>query len=234
MGRKKATESEENTKKKEGGKTKAANKAKEQELAKDKAEEDQGWAEDSKLNKNKQKRAAEKDDKKNSEFEKKAEMKQALAADEEELLAGKKNIPKPVPMTQWQSKQVAKKKLDEAIKRKLEEDAAKNVPSDGSDDIGPNWNHIWRDQQAEMLEKYGDGNIIQSSGIDGVFSQIQEEKKGVDMHPEKRAKAAWMSFMEVRTPEIKDECPGLKRSQRMQMISKEWRKHPENPMNMDI
>lgn len=51
-----------------------------------------------------------------------------------------------------------------------------------------------------------------------------------DAHPEKRAKAAWMRFRERRLPEVKAEYPSLRMTQHLEMLQREWKKSPENPL----
>eukprot|EP00899_Mesostigma_viride_P008642 jgi/Mesvir1/1777/Mv09625-RA.1 len=52
-----------------------------------------------------------------------------------------------------------------------------------------------------------------------------------DKHPERRAKAAWKAFEAENMPILKEENPGLKRSQYNEMLWKIWQKSPLNPMN---
>jgi Protein of unknown function (DUF1014). len=56
----------------------------------------------------------------------------------------------------------------------------------------------------------------------------------VDKHPEKRAKAAYEEFEQLRLPELKADNPSLRLSQLKQMLRKEWMKHPDNPFNQTI
>ncbi|GFS95408.1 coiled-coil domain-containing protein 124-B [Nephila pilipes] len=58
---------------------------------------------------------------------------------------------------------------------------------------------------------------------------IGEEK--VDLHPEKRVKAAYQAFEERTLPLLKAENPNLRLSQLKQMLKKDWMKSPENPLN---
>ena len=53
----------------------------------------------------------------------------------------------------------------------------------------------------------------------------------VDKHPEKRVKSAYKIFEESRYPDLKAENPSLKMSQLRQIIKKEWKKSPDNPLN---
>lgn len=58
---------------------------------------------------------------------------------------------------------------------------------------------------------------------------ISEEK--VDIHPEKRVKAAYLAFEERNLPLLKAENPNLRLSQLKQILKKDWMKSPENPLN---
>lgn len=51
-----------------------------------------------------------------------------------------------------------------------------------------------------------------------------------DIHPEKRMKAAWNEFYEKNLSRYKLEFPNLKRSQYIQMMQKEFKTSPDNPV----
>jgi hypothetical protein len=53
----------------------------------------------------------------------------------------------------------------------------------------------------------------------------------IDEHPEKRMKALHMAFEEKMMVQMKEDYPGLKRSQYKEKIFNVWKKSPENPMN---
>ena len=53
----------------------------------------------------------------------------------------------------------------------------------------------------------------------------------MDRHPERRYAAAYKIYEERRLPEIKKEKPGLRRQQQLEVIRKEFEKHPDNPCN---
>ena len=71
---------------------------------------------------------------------------------------------------------------------------------------------------------------MEASGIDDILAQTDSKSKQVDQHPEKRMRAAWEFFVEERMPKMRKENPGLKRSQIIQILSKEWKTHEENPI----
>ena len=56
-----------------------------------------------------------------------------------------------------------------------------------------------------------------------------EEK--VDLHPEKRMKAAYTKFEDENMPRLRAENPNMRLSQVKQMLKKQWMKSPENPLN---
>ena len=92
------------------------------------------------------------------------------------------------------------------------------LPLDG------NPNHLLRQRK---LEGHHD-----ASGIDEAIAVLKvSEKKKVDIHPEKRLKAAYAAFEERELPRLKSENPNLRLSQLKQLLKKEWLKSPDNPMN---
>ena len=53
----------------------------------------------------------------------------------------------------------------------------------------------------------------------------------IDRHPERRFRAAYKAYEERRLPEVEKESPGLRKQQRVELVRKEFEKHPENPFN---
>jgi hypothetical protein len=51
-----------------------------------------------------------------------------------------------------------------------------------------------------------------------------------DKHPEKRMRAAWNTFYEKQLPIYKMAYPSLKRAQLINLMQKEFKKSPENPV----
>lgn len=86
-----------------------------------------------------------------------------------------------------------------------------------------NPNHLLRDRK---LEGHYD-----ATGIDEAIDVLSVSEKKVDIHPEKRMKAAYAAFEERELPRLKSENPNLRLSQLKQLLKKEWMKSPENPMN---
>jgi len=72
-----------------------------------------------------------------------------------------------------------------------------------------------------------------ASGIDGAIDLLSGGGGGggLEKHPERRQKAAYAEFEERMMEQLKEELPGLKRSQYKERIFALWKKSPENPMN---
>jgi len=76
---------------------------------------------------------------------------------------------------------------------------------------------------------------INASGIDNALDALALDSKSasteqIDRHPERRYKAAYAVFEERRLEEMKDD-KGLRRQQKVELIRKEFEKHPDNPFN---
>lgn len=71
---------------------------------------------------------------------------------------------------------------------------------------------------------------VEASGIDSALSAMSVGGAN-DEHPEKRMKALHKAFEERMMPEMKQQYPGLKRTQYLEKIFAIWKKSPENPMN---
>ncbi len=71
------------------------------------------------------------------------------------------------------------------------------------------------------------------SALDAAAGAIRSKKASaeVERHPERRQKAAYAAWEEVQMPLLKEEYPGLRRSQLKEKLHNLWKKAPENPMN---
>ena len=73
---------------------------------------------------------------------------------------------------------------------------------------------------------------VEARNIDEAIGALSvSDSPAVDKHPEKRMKAAYEDFENVRLPQLKSENPSMRLSQLKQMLRKEWQKHPDNPIN---
>ena len=89
-----------------------------------------------------------------------------------------------------------------------------------------------RDLKASLHSQGETAEANEASGIDGAISALNVSGDGApDEHPEKRMKALHMAFEERMMPEMKEQYPGLRKSQYKEKIFQLWKKSAENPMN---
>eukprot|EP00938_MAST-03A_sp_MAST-3A-sp1_P000542 g542.t1 len=116
----------------------------------------------------------------------------------------------------------AKKKKKKTFGEKSKKKKKKKVVAQRA--LEPNLNR----QRRNELEN---GN---ATGIDAALNlmSLSSFQSGEpDRHPERRAKAAFRAFEEREMPLMREDNPGLKRSQLKELIFKKWKKSPENPFN---
>ncbi|KAF2020751.1 DUF1014-domain-containing protein [Aaosphaeria arxii CBS 175.79] len=77
-------------------------------------------------------------------------------------------------------------------------------------------------------------SALNATGIDNALDALDltgnNNADKVERHPERRFKAAYTQYEERRLEEMKDE-KGLRRQQKIDIIRKEFEKHPDNPFN---
>lgn len=183
------------------------------------------WEDNNKLVARKLDRKAESQAKAEERMQRKQELRK-LAEEEMQTLAGSSSKKNQSP---------AKMTRAEILQRQLKAAALEKDSSSTSDDsslaqLEPNINHLLR---AETLQAQLEGRTdIFASNLDDALSQLNVTDGGVeDRHPERRMKAAFRAYEEQMMPKLKAENPTLKRSQLLELLSKQWRKAPENPFN---
>ena len=148
----------------------------------------------------------------------------------EELSKGEK-APK---ITQYEAQKIKQQIMKEATEKKEpKKPIAKHHGDDSESDGEPipeNINHI-RAEEEEKLAAEGI-QVVSATGIENAVKALTIEEP--DRHPEKRMKKAFEEYSNKMMPKFKAEYPGLKRSQYLNMIHKEWKNAPENPMNGNI
>lgn len=77
---------------------------------------------------------------------------------------------------------------------------------------------------------------LSASGIDNALDALtlattDGAQDKIDRHPERRYKAAYAVYEARRLPEVEQEHKGLRRQQRLEIVRKEFEKHPDNPFN---
>ncbi|PFH37155.1 Coiled-coil domain containing 124 family protein [Besnoitia besnoiti] len=197
------------------------------EAARIKAEEAERkkWEDNDKGVARKQERKAAAQQKAEERAQHKAELRR-LAAEEDAAAA--RNTQKKAPPPKLTRAQIQQRALLAAAqKKKAEEEEAKSR-SPKEMELQPNINHIIRQQTLEARE--AGVHLVTASGVEEALAAMSLSD-GADRHPERRMKAAYKAYEEAWLPRLKAENPSLKRSQLMEMLNKQWRKAPENPMN---
>ncbi len=87
--------------------------------------------------------------------------------------------------------------------------------------MNPNFNKI--DQVNERGIE-----IIDVTGVEEALTELTLTE--IDKHPEKRMKLAWNTYFEKQLPIFKAQNPNAKRSQLIDMIQREFKKSPDNPV----
>jgi len=83
----------------------------------------------------------------------------------------------------------------------------------------------------------GGADVQWSTGIDSALDaaagaiHAKKASAEAERHPERRQKAAYAAWEEVQMPLLKEDYPGLRRSQLKEKLHNLWKKAPENPMN---
>lgn len=199
----------ENSKAAESKARKAAKKE-EDDFKKQKEIEEEYWKDDDKHAVKKLLRKDEKEKKKNDQLQRKKELQQLADEEMDNLAKSTAKIP-PSKVTRAQADQ-HKKAIDEATqgKKKSKEEV-----------IEENINQM-------KIE----GSVAQD--VDEAIHILGSGPPDLDMHPEKRMKAAYLVFEERSLPLLKADNPSMRLSQLKQMLRKEWIKSPDNPINQAL
>lgn len=190
----------------------------EEEVQKQKQLEDEYWKDDDKHALKKLQRKEEKDKKKTDQLERKKEAQKIL--DEEVAVLASKSGSKAAPAKLTRAEaELHRLNVVEADKAAVAATAKVNVQEE-EPEIEENINRI-------VIEGDHARTVEEALGVLGV-------REEVDMHPEKRMKAAYLAFEEKNLPILKQENPNLRLSQLKQLLKKDWAKSPENPLNQRL
>ncbi|KAL6782373.1 hypothetical protein ACKKBG_A06530 [Auxenochlorella protothecoides x Auxenochlorella symbiontica] len=149
-----------------------------------------------------------------------------LAAEEEAALAGpsRKAAPKP-KLTHHQLAQ--QRERDQAAAAAAAAEAAAAAQR-----------AVTEDAYAAAVEventNVQEGNGVNARGLDQALEQLGIAEKAQDMHPERRAKAAWEAYYEEQLAVLKEDKPGLRLMQYKSMIFENWQRSPLNPRNQAV
>ncbi|OWF54127.1 hypothetical protein KP79_PYT15190 [Mizuhopecten yessoensis] len=182
---------------------------------KDQALEDEYWRDDDKLNAKKLQRKDDKEKKRMEQLERKKEL-QKLHDEEMEGMKSKVSSggSSKVTRAQIEDQIVTEKRIADAATAKsnalpeeapLEDNVNRLIPTDG-----------------------------EARSVDDALSVLSVKEPEIDMHPEKRVKAAYQKYEDERLPQLKKVNPNLRLSQLKQMLRKDWMKSPENPFNQRL
>ncbi|XP_064620033.1 coiled-coil domain-containing protein 124-like isoform X1 [Lineus longissimus] len=189
-------------------------KAEEEKERKQKEEDDAYWKDDDKHVMRKQNRKDDREKKKQEQQEKKLELKKLH--DEE--------------MESIKTKQAAPTKMTRAQIEAERERQAAFAAASKKEDVPLNEQPL--EENINRLET--DGTEARSVVEAIQVLSVKDNTSEVDLHPEKRVKAAYAAFEERNLPQLKAENPNLRLSQLKQMIRKDWMKSPENPLNQRL
>ena len=216
-----------NTKKEEARERKKQKKKEEKER-KEKEIEDEYWKEkDPKiLEKQAEKRRKEKE--KEEKLKEKQRLKEELKKEEEEALNKKKKNNQISAPTRKQIQQYEEERIQKLLKEKDEQEKMQN--KNEYDDLDMNQEFV-NENYNKLNKKTAEGiDIIEASGVESALQEISLEE--YDKHPEKRMRQAWNAFFEKQLPIYKEQYPNLKRQQYINMIQKEFKTSPDNPVYM--
>ncbi|KAK3635200.1 hypothetical protein LTR56_014809 [Elasticomyces elasticus] len=133
------------------------------------------------------------------------------------------------------AEEAARKKAEKDALRAEEEASLPTKPTKGKDKAPAKKT---RGLDLSQLDESSDSTpksaaALNASGIDNALDALQltsGAQDKIDKHPERRFPAAYKAYEERRLDEMKDE-KGLRRQQRIDLIRKEFEKHPDNPFN---
>lgn len=165
----------------------------------------------------------------NANAKKEEELKKKQAIEDAEWGKGAKATDKKAAEEEKKKEVLRKKAEKEALLKAEEEELGKIKPQQRAKEFKIN------SFQANPVESFS------ASGIDAAIDMMSVVKSGakatssdkLDRHPERRVKSAYLQFQEDRMPQLKAENPKLRLSQLNELLQKEWKKSPQNPMNQE-
>eukprot|EP00127_Corallochytrium_limacisporum_P000023 Clim_evm2s2 gene=Clim_evmTU2s2 len=80
----------------------------------------------------------------------------------------------------------------------------------------------------QLADFEAEGGVL-ATGVDQAIGALGGSMEGLDLHPEKRMKAAYKAYEEKWLPILRKENPSLRLTQIKEMLWKQWQKAPENP-----
>lgn len=164
----------------------------------------------------------------------------AEAAQQAEWSKGAKDSSKKAAQEE-KAAEAARKKAEKEALLKEEEASLPSKPKGGGKGAVKKGEKSKGTLDLGQLESGGEERkkgALNASGIDNAIDALSLTGGSgagdkVDRHPERRFKAAYAAYEEKRLEELKDE-KGLRRQQKIDMVRKEFEKHPDNPFNQQL
>ncbi|CAB0032225.1 unnamed protein product [Trichogramma brassicae] len=177
--------------------------------------EDKAWQDDDKQLLKKKQKQEEMERKRLQQLQKKEEAKAILEKELSSIKVGGKQPAAKVTRAEIQ-----------AVTEKRNQVAMKNKDKEIETPIEENLNRV-------VLEGETAHGIDEALSVLSFKRHLKPDKKDpeIDRHPERRLKAAYLSFEERTMPILKEQHPTLRLSQLKQLLRKEWMKSTENPLN---
>lgn len=161
---------------------------------------------------------------------KRAEAKKIAEEEEAELEKSLKRVDKKsvrvgVPVPKVTAAELAKAKEQEAQQMEASRQAAKHRDSRTADEIE-------YERLVTVENTNRDETAVDARSVETALAQMVIANDTVpDRHPERRLKASYKAFEDAELERLKEEKPGLTRTQYKDMIWKNWKKSPDNPLN---
>ncbi|KAJ6652819.1 hypothetical protein lerEdw1_010599 [Lerista edwardsae] len=175
--------------------------------------EDAFWKDEDKHVMRKEQRKEEREKRRLEQLERKKEL-QRLLEEEDSKLKGK-------PTKQLVPGKVTRAQIDETLRKDQKENG---------DAVEKEKSHLEVPLEENINRRVLEEGAVEARTIEDAIA-VLSVADDLDRHPERRMKAAFLTFEEVNLPRLKQENPNMRLSQLKQLLKKEWMKSPENPMN---
>ncbi|CAJ0578371.1 unnamed protein product, partial [Mesorhabditis spiculigera] len=185
---------------------------------KQKAAEDALWADDDKQVLKKQQRKEEDEKKRLEQLKRKEENRQAYEEDMANATV-KPNVA--VKKSEKVTRAQLAARAEAMLRAAEEEKRAKDMEARRLAEI----DHLQENVNRLELDESVARNVEEAIAVLG------DNEPDPEKHPEKRLRAAYQKYEEVRLPELKKENPTYRMTQLKQVLWKEWKKSPQNPLN---
>jgi hypothetical protein len=126
-------------------------------------------------------------------------------------------------------KQAEQEKKEELLRKKQERELILKMEEQELGQKKP----LQRQPQQRNTFKINIQEEYTASGVDQALELLGADESKLDRHPERRMKSAYLAYEQRMMPILKQENPSLRLSQLNQLLQKEWKKSPENPLNQE-